>query len=56
MDTMGDDLVGDIDTSRHCMPCGQGAGSINDVPSCAEIIERVMNDARAVIDRLSNLA
>jgi enoyl-[acyl-carrier protein] reductase II len=49
----------DADTfepERACMPCGQGAGGINDIPTCAEIIDRVMRDARATIERLSALS
>jgi NAD(P)H-dependent flavin oxidoreductase YrpB (nitropropane dioxygenase family) len=45
-----------FDAGRACMPCGQGAGAINDIPTCAEIIERVMSDARATIERLHALA
>ena len=45
-----------FDTERACMPCGQGAGAIHDVPSCAEIIGRVMQDAEETIARLSGLA
>jgi enoyl-[acyl-carrier protein] reductase II len=45
-----------FDTDRACMPCGQGAGAIDDVPSCAEIIDRVMREARQTIDRLNGLA
>jgi enoyl-[acyl-carrier protein] reductase II len=45
-----------IDRDTACMPVGQGAGGILDILPCAEIIERVMNEARETIDRLSNLA
>jgi enoyl-[acyl-carrier protein] reductase II len=45
-----------FDTDRACMPCGQGAGAIDDVPSCAEIIDRVMRDAQETIERLNGLA
>jgi enoyl-[acyl-carrier protein] reductase II len=45
-----------VDTSRACMPAGQGAGGIHEVLSCAEIIERTMNEARETIDRLAKLA
>jgi enoyl-[acyl-carrier protein] reductase II len=46
----------ELDAARACMPCGQGAGGINDIASCAEIIERVMTEARATIERLDRLA
>ncbi len=44
-----------FDSERACMPCGQGAGAIDDIPTCAEIIERVMRDARETIERLHGL-
>jgi enoyl-[acyl-carrier protein] reductase II len=44
-----------FDTTQACMPCGQGAGGIDDIPTCAEIVDRVMRDARATIERLSAL-
>ena len=31
-----------VDPSRDCLPAGQGSGSISDIPSCAEIVERVV--------------
>ncbi len=37
------------------MPCGQGAGGVQDIPSCAEIVERVMREARDTIERLGAL-
>ncbi len=48
--------VESFDRERACMPCGQGAGAIGDVPTCAEIVDRVMRDARATIARLHGLA
>jgi enoyl-[acyl-carrier protein] reductase II len=45
-----------IDPDRACMPCGQGAGAIREIASCAEIIERVMQEARDTIARLGDLA
>jgi len=46
----------ELDEKRACMPCGQGAGAIRDIPSCAEIIDRVMREARETIARLGTLA
>jgi enoyl-[acyl-carrier protein] reductase II len=46
----------DLDPERACMPTGQGCGGILDVASCAEIVERVMSEARETIDRLGRLA
>ena len=45
----------DLDLERVCMPCGQGAGAIDDVPSCAEIVERTLSEARETIARLGAL-
>jgi enoyl-[acyl-carrier protein] reductase II len=46
----------DLDAARACMPCGQGAGAIKDIPSCAEIIQRTLREARETIARLGKLA
>ncbi len=46
----------EIDTERDCMPCGQGAGAIRDIPACAEIIRRVMQEARETIASLATLS
>ena len=53
---MRPDLSDDVDPERDCMPCGQGAGAIRDIPSCAEIIERVMREAQETIEGLRQLA
>ncbi|MEM7411673.1 MAG: nitronate monooxygenase [Myxococcota bacterium] len=45
----------DFDQSRACMPCGQGAGAIQDIPTCQEIIDRVMRDASDTIERVHGL-
>jgi enoyl-[acyl-carrier protein] reductase II len=45
-----------FDRDRVCLPCGQGAGAINDVPSCAEIVDRVMREAQETIARLGQLS
>jgi NAD(P)H-dependent flavin oxidoreductase YrpB (nitropropane dioxygenase family) len=34
------------------MACGQVVGLIDDLPSCAELIERIMAEARGVLNRL----
>jgi enoyl-[acyl-carrier protein] reductase II len=46
---------GPIDPTRDCLPAGQGAGGIHDIASCAEIVERVMREARETIERLGGL-
>jgi enoyl-[acyl-carrier protein] reductase II len=45
-----------IEPDRHCMPCGQGAGGIDDILSCEEIIENTMTEAQSVLSRLGVLA
>ncbi len=45
-----------IEPDRHCMPCGQGAGGIDDILSCQEIVEKTMAEAQSVISRLGALA
>lgn len=55
MSALGGQLEG-IDPARHAMPCGQGAGAIDDILSCREIVDRTMAEAEAVIARLSPLA
>jgi enoyl-[acyl-carrier protein] reductase II len=49
------DLTEDVDPDRDCIPCGQGAGAINDIPTCAEIIQRVMREAHETIQELAKL-
>ena len=44
-----------LDRARSCFAMGQGAGGITDVPSCREIVERVMEEAEDVLDRLQAL-
>ena len=46
----------DVDTSRACMPAGQGAGGISDVLSCAEIIDKVLEEATRTIGEMGELA
>ena len=46
---------GPIDPTRDCLPAGQGAGGVHDIASCAEIVERVMREARETIERLGGL-
>jgi enoyl-[acyl-carrier protein] reductase II len=54
MDALGGQTEG-IDPDRHCMPCGQGAGAINDILSCKEIVDKTMAEATEVISRLCPL-
>ena len=44
-----------LERDKSCFAMGQGAGGIKDVPSCREIVERVMAEAEAVIGRIAAL-
>jgi enoyl-[acyl-carrier protein] reductase II len=46
---------GELDPTRACMPTGQGCGGIRDIASCAEIVTRVVREARETIERLGGL-
>jgi enoyl-[acyl-carrier protein] reductase II len=45
----------EVDPTRDCMPCGQGAGAIHEILSCREIIQHTLSEAEAVIGRLDAL-
>jgi len=36
------------------MPCGQVCGRIDDIPSCPELIERIMTEANEILPELAN--
>ena len=40
-------LEGDLEWGF--MPCGQVSSRINDIPSCQELIERVMHEANEIL-------
>jgi enoyl-[acyl-carrier protein] reductase II len=42
----------EFDPTQTCMPAGQGSGGVSDIASCAEIIERVVAEARETIEYL----
>jgi enoyl-[acyl-carrier protein] reductase II len=44
-----------LERDRSCFAMGQGAGGIKDVPSCREIVERVMAEAEDVLGRIAAL-
>ncbi|MDB4433436.1 nitronate monooxygenase, partial [bacterium] len=52
---MQPELTEDVDPDRDCIPCGQGAGAVRDIPTCAEIIDRVVGEARETIQKLAEL-
>ena len=39
-------------TEVGILPTGQGVGSIDELPSCAELVERTVTEATAALDRL----
>ncbi len=39
--------------SEGVIPTGQVAGLIDDLPTCAELIERIMGEADATLERLN---
>ena len=41
-----------VEPDRFAMPCGQGAGAIEDILSCREIVDKTMAEAEAVITGL----
>jgi len=55
MNALGGQMDG-IEPDRHAMPCGQGAGGIDDILSCQEIVDKTVAEAEAVIAGLSPLA
>ncbi|MET9760675.1 nitronate monooxygenase [Streptomyces sp. NPDC006372] len=42
-------------TDLGVMACGQVGGLIDDLPSCAELVDRIMAEAHATLDRLPTL-
>jgi enoyl-[acyl-carrier protein] reductase II len=44
-----------LDPDKDCMPAGQGTGAIAEILSCAEIVDRTMNEAEQVLGRLAGV-
>jgi enoyl-[acyl-carrier protein] reductase II len=44
------------DPARTCMPAGQGAGAIHDVPAAGDVVRSVVAEAEAILRRLGGLA
>lgn len=51
-DRIRDALVGG-DASMGFMPCGQVCGRVDDIPTVKELVERIMEEAEAIIGRLA---
>ncbi len=45
-------VVDHVDPDTMCLAAGQGGGAITEILSCAEIVSRIMTDARATLARL----
>ncbi|MBW1985048.1 MAG: nitronate monooxygenase [Deltaproteobacteria bacterium] len=43
------------DLEKNSITVGQGSGLIHDVPSCKELIERIVHEAEPVLERLNNM-
>ena len=42
----------DGDTDRGCMPCGQGAGLVDELLPAAEVVRRVVDEARSALEAI----
>merc|ERR1740121_1427407 len=40
------------DPTTSCWSCGQSIGLIKDIPSCAELLERLVSEAEEILPRL----
>jgi NAD(P)H-dependent flavin oxidoreductase YrpB (nitropropane dioxygenase family) len=47
-------VFGDLEAST--ISAGQGAGMIDDIPSCRELIERMVGGAESILERLNEIA
>jgi enoyl-[acyl-carrier protein] reductase II len=45
----------EVDVARAAMPCGQGAGAIREIRSCAEIVADVVRESEEAIARMGAL-
>ena len=45
-------IDGDVD--EGVMPSGQVSGVIKDIPSCQELVERIVSQAEEILERLGN--
>lgn len=50
---LGDDESAEVDQDREFMPAGQGAGAISSLMPAAELVRSIVEDAEAVIRRMS---
>ena len=52
---MGRQVLQDGDLDAGVWSCGMVAGLIHDIPTCKELVDRIMAEARAIIRRLEGL-
>ena len=52
----GREAYGTGDVNDSLIPCGQGVGLIHDVPTVAELMERIVSEARATAGRVAAIA
>jgi enoyl-[acyl-carrier protein] reductase II len=51
----GDSLSEGVDVDKECYPAGQGVGAITDLVPAAELVQRFVTEAEAVLDHLAAL-
>jgi enoyl-[acyl-carrier protein] reductase II len=51
----GDESTEGVDPDREFMPAGQGVGAIDELVPAAELVERFVNEAEAVLDRVATM-
>jgi nitronate monooxygenase len=44
------------DLENNAISAGQGSGMINDIPSCRELIQRMIGEAEPILERLNAIA
>jgi enoyl-[acyl-carrier protein] reductase II len=44
-----------VDLDKECFPAGQGVGAITDVPSAAEVVEKMVSEAERTLRRIYTL-
>jgi len=49
----GDDRTEGVDPQRECYPAGQGVGGIDELVPAAELVERIVEEAEAVLARIA---
>ena len=50
-----EELTEEVDVERDCIACGQGAGAVTSIPSCAESIGPMTEERREAVQCLARL-